>query len=514
MALAASGARPLSAVHGKYGDVLAAVSGVALPFSFAPYGLYLLAPIAMAGLFLSLDGQSPRRAAWRGFVFGVASFLTGVYWVHISIHVFGGAALGLALFLMMALVLFLSCYTAAFGFMAMRFFPDRSLHSFLLAMPALWTLLEWLRGWLFSGFPWLSVGYSQSDGPLTGIVPIVGVFGVSAAVTATAGALVAAAQSDSWRRRLAALVPVALLWLASGLLSNHEWTRDEGAPVKVSLVQGSVPQQLKWLPEQLQPTVDLYMRLTADHLDSNLIVWPEAAIPTARHNLEGLFSALKRRGTDTDTDFLIGAIEVERGTGRPMNSVVAVNRKDTTLQSYYKRHLVPFGEYFPVPDLVREWIRWMDLPYTDFAAGEDDQPLLEVAGHKVGVSICYEDVFGEELVGALPEAGFLVNVSNDAWFGGSVAPHQHLQIARLRALEAGRPLLRATNNGISAAIGPRGETHAVSPQFEPYVLTWTTQPRGGSTPYSRWANWPVVSLCFAALLLVWRRSRPSPGAPR
>lgn len=494
-------------LDGPAGEGLALVAGALLPLAFAPFGAWFVAPLSLVGLLAALEAQSPRRGAWRGWLFGVTAFLGGLYWVHISIHVFGGAALAFAIALMLALVLVMALYTAAFGYALNRFFPHGVARRALLAAPALWALLEWLRGWLFSGFPWLSLGYSQTDSALAALAPLVGVYGMSAAVAVTAGALWTLIAAPRVRRF--ALLPALALWAAAAGLARVEFTAPEGAPVEVALIQGAVPQEIKWLPESLQPTVDLYLTLTDAHLDKDLIVWPEAAIPTARHNLEALFASLADRGAQTGADFLVGAVEIERDTGRRLNTVVAIPGGATAgdMTRYVKRHLVPYGEYYPVPEFVREWLRWMDLPYQDFSPGPDGQPPLAVAGQQVGISICYEDVFGEELADALPQATLLVNVSNDAWFGGSVAPHQHLQIARLRAIESGRVLVRATNTGISAVIDADGAVLARSPQFEPHVLTHAAQPRRGATPYVRLTNWPVVIASLIALAAAWRGRR-------
>ena len=497
--------RAILAPQGWRGDLLALVSGAPIPLAFAPFGYYGVPVLCLVGLLWSLEGQSPRSGLWRGFLFGVSSFLGGLYWVHVSIHVFGGAALPLALVLMFALVLFMATYTAVFGWSLNRFFGRATWQRLLLGAPALWVTIEWLRGWLFSGFGWLGIGYSQSDGPLHSLLPVVGVYGASLALCLAAAGVWASVTLPAARR--VALLPFAAVVVVALVLSRAAWTTPVGEPFSVALVQGAVPQELKWLPESLQPTVDLYMNLTDDHLGADLVVWPEAAIPTARHNLDAVFEALLARGADSGTDFLIGAVQVDRARDQRLNTVVAL-RSDTGDEStYVKRHLVPYGEYFPVPDFVREWIRWMNLPYQDFTSGADDQPPLTVARQTVGVSICYEDVFGHELLEVLPAASVLVNVSNDAWFGGSIAPHQHLQIARARALEAGRMLLRATNNGISAVIDHDGVVRGRSPQFEPYVLSASVQGRAGATPYSRVGNWPVITLSLLLLALAARRAR-------
>ncbi|MFK7888394.1 MAG: apolipoprotein N-acyltransferase [Gammaproteobacteria bacterium] len=500
-----SAVRFAPALRGWRGDALALMSGAPLPLAFAPFGYYALPVLCFVGLLLALNAQSARRGLWRGYLFGVASFLGGLYWIHVSIHVFGGAPLGLALALMLALVLFLAVYPALFGWALNRWFPNSDHWRILVAAPALWLLTEWLRGWLFSGFGWLGAGYTQSDGPLAALLPVIGVYGATFALLLISASIVAWLTTA---RAAHALLVIPVVVVGSGLaLGPAQWSQPIGDTFRVALVQGAVPQDEKWLPGSLQPTVDLYLRLTDEHPDADLVVWPEAAIPTARHNLDPVFDALRRRGQRSGSDYLIGAVEVDRDTGARLNTVVALGDSAANDQRYVKRHLVPYGEYFPVPGFVREWIRWMDLPYQDFTSGGAEQPLLRVAGQAVGVSICYEDVFGNELLSALPAASVLVNVSNDAWFGGSIAPHQHLQIARVRAMEAARMLLRGTNNGISAVISASGDVQFRSPQFEPFVLTAQAQGRSGVTPYSRTGNTPLIVGTMALLILAGWRSR-------
>lgn len=500
------GLRAGTLLRGARGDALALVAGLPLVLGFAPFGWYGIPLVSFAGLLICLEGVTPRRALWRGYLFGVGAFLAGLYWIHISIHVFGGAPLPLALGLMVLLVLFLAIYPAVFAGVLNRLFPDSTLARYVLAAPAIWVLVEWLRGWLFSGFGWLGVGYTQSDGPLSHWLAVLGVYGSSLAVLMLAGGI--AASLLMTRNRVWAWLP-GVAAVAGGLsFGAVEWTEPTDQTVDVALVQGSVPQELKWIPDQLQPTVDLYVGLTDQHLDADLVVWPEAAIPTARRNLDGLFDALRARGAKSDTEFLIGTVAVDPVSLDPVNTAIILGATAAEETRYVKRHLVPYGEYFPVPGFVRRIIQWMNLPYQDFQAGGDDQPPLEAAGVSIAMSICYEDVFGAELRAMLPEATVLANVSNDAWFGGSVAPHQHLQMARVRAIETGRMMLRGTNNGISAIIDQNGRVVARSGQFEPEVLRGRVTGYTGATPFVRFGNVPTVVGCLALIALGLALHRP------
>jgi apolipoprotein N-acyltransferase len=399
---------------------------------------------------------------------------------------------------MVALVLIMGAYTAVVGYLAARWFAPRGLGRWLGVLPALWVLSEWVRGWFLSGFPWLALGYTQLATPLRGYAPVVGVYGVSLAVAVTAGAL-ATLVLGSKRERAAALVVAGAVWLGGALLAPVHWTRAEGAPVPVALVQGAVPQSLKWQPGQRERTMQLYIELTVSHLGTGIIVWPESAVPAleeyVRPYLEQVADAALARGSS----LVMGLIRRDPATEAHYNSISAWTA-GVPQQWYDKRRLVPFGEFFPVPQTVRNWLRLMNLPYSDFQPGGDDQAPLQAAGQRLAPTVCYEDAYGSEQLRLVRESTLLVNVTNDAWFGDSTAPHQHLDISRMRSLESGRAMLRATNDGVTALIAFDGSVAGRLPQFQPGVLTGEVQPRTGLTPYVRFGNWPAIG--FAVLVVV------------
>ena len=475
------------------------LAGAMLMLSFAPVGFFPLAlALALPVLFAFLRCP-PRQAAELGFAFGAGLFLTGTYWLYVSIHVFGQAPLLVAIFLMVGLVIIMATYYAATGWLVARLRGD-SLWHFVAAAPATWVLLEWLRGWVLSGFPWMTLGYSQIDSPLAGFAPLSGIYGVSLMLMVSACAALAGLLADGRNRWM--LLGIALVpWIAGAGLQRIDWTVPSGgAPVRVSIVQGGVSQDRKWLPEQFRATLDLYRSSLREFPRSDLVVWPEVAIPAVLDRVEDYVSLLQSDLAGRTATLLFGILERDAATGEVYNSVVAIDGRDRQL--YRKRHLVPFGEYFPVPDFVRNWMRMMNLPYSDISSGDDIQPLIAMAdGNRLSVAICYEDAYAAEQLYALPAASILVNVSNDAWFGDTIAPHQHLQIARMRALEAGRYVVRATNNGISAFIGPDGSLIASGPQFEYLALSHDVVPRTGSTPYVSLGNWPVMTVCL--VLIGW-----------
>ena len=476
--------------------------GVVLTGAFAPFGLWFLAPFCAIPLLLSALRFSPRKSARHGFFFGVGLFASGTYWIYVSVHVFGQAPLVIALFLMAGLVLIMAGYCALLGWVMARVSQGNPWRLALVG-PAAWTLIEWLRGWLFSGFPWLSFGYSQIDSPLAGWAPVLGVYGVSWMLLVSAVGLTVLIATD--QRRVAAFVLVLIPWTIGGLLSTASWTAPSGPSQQVTIVQGGISQDRKWLREEFEPTLALYRRALLNAERSSLVVWPEVAIPAVMSTVEAYLEALQRDVLTRGQTLALGILEPHPNGQQVFNSVLVLDGKRR--QTYRKRHLVPFGEYFPVPDFVREWMRLLSLPSSDMQAGAKEQPLLVAAdGTRMAAAICYEDAYGAEQLSALPDAEVLINVSNDAWFGESIAPFQHLQVARMRALEAGRWVVRATNTGVSAFIDAQGEVRTTAPQFEFASLTADVEPRSGATPYAVTGNGPLIVLLGLMLAIYWRAS--------
>jgi apolipoprotein N-acyltransferase len=493
--------------------VLALAAGALLTLAFAPFGLWPFAVLSPAALFLLLEGAAPRRAALLGFLFGIGEFAAGTWWLYLSIQGFGEAPVWLALLLMAALVALMAGYTALLGWSAARILPATGARRWLAGLPALWWLLEWLRGWFLSGFGWLSLGYSQTDTWLAGFAPVGGAHLISLLLAAMAGAAVMLWTLRGGQGRSMAL-PVAVLllpWPLGAALERLDWTRPAGPPVEVAVVQGAIPQDRKWVEDNLDATIARYRDLTLQSLGTPLIVWPEAAIPDLANNYIPLLRSLADESGARGSELLLGLIRSEvlepGAEPRYFNSILALGEEP---QFYDKHHLVPFAEFFPVPASVRRWLRLMSLPYSDFTAGPASQPPLRIAGLVLEASICYEDGYAASRLRPLREATALVNVTNDAWFGRSPARYQHLQISRMRAQEARRFLIRAANDGVSAVIGPRGELRAQAPEYRPAVLRAPVEPRIGLPPYARTGNLPVLALAFMMLATALWRLRPWP----
>jgi apolipoprotein N-acyltransferase len=483
------------------------VLGCLTTLAFAPFGWSLLVPLVLVPFLYVCLTNSPRDSAKHGFWFGFGMFLTGTYWVYISVAVFGQAPTWIALLLMLALVLLMSFYLWITGWLISRLAHGEP--WFLLAVaPAVWVVVEWARGWLITGFPWMSLGYSQVDSALAGWAPVLGVYGVSALMVLSTAAILVAIMTRG-RQQMIAVGLVLLPGLVGAGLRTVDWTEPDGEPLTATIIQGGISQDKKWLIEQFQPTLDFYRNETRKAAGSDIVVWPEVAIPAATDRVEGYILGLESDSRINEQTILFGILErVTERTVKPKvhNAIIAVNGEER--QVYRKRHLVPFGEYFPVPAAVREWMRMMSLPHNDLTAGDDVQPLIHTLnGVELAVAICYEDAYGAEQLYAMPDAGILINVSNDAWFGGSIASHQHLEIARMRSLEVGRHTIRATSTGISAFIGPKGNVLESGQQFVPVTITRRVQPYKGGTPYSSVGNRLVLGIAFLIVAGFWLRGR-------
>lgn len=491
------------------GDLLALAAGALLPLAFAPFGLYPLAVLAPALLFFSLFELTPRAALRRGFLFGLGLFGLGVSWVYVAVADFSDSGVVAAVILAALFVAALAVYPALFAYAAARLrargAPAPALW-YLAVLPALWLLFEWLRGWLFTGFTWLQLGYSQTQSPLVGLGPLLGVYGIGLVCAISAGAV--AWLLHSGRRAWPGVVLVLVLWGGAWSAWQVEWTQPVGEPLRVALIQDNLPQATKWDPELFDTRLDLYARLTLENLGAvDAVIWPENAVTVFYHELkEEYFDWLAAQARAVDTDIVIGVPVQRTDAAGYYTSLMVLGTHEA---AYHKHHLVPFGEFVPLEGVLRGLIRFFDLPMSGFSPGPRDQPPLPVGGQHAAMSICYEDAFGDELLHNFPQATLLINGSNNAWYGDSLAPHQHLEISRMRAIESGRPLVRATTTGISALADHRGRLLSTSRQFAREVLRGSVQPMQGMTPYARWGNLPVLSLVVLLVggVLVWQRRR-------
>ncbi|MCP5143443.1 MAG: apolipoprotein N-acyltransferase [Gammaproteobacteria bacterium] len=456
---------------------------------FAPVGLPLVSCLSLAVLYLFLRQAPVRQGILTAYLFGLGMLGAGVSWVQVSVHQFGLPYYSFSVSVTALMIALLAVFTALVGWVMGRWAPASGPWR-VVAFAAAWTLSEWVRGWAFSGFPWLYAGYAMIDTPLVGFAPVAGVLSMTFLCALVSAAFAEAIRAVSvLRAMVAAVVATGLIQLAGFTLKHHSWTSPAGIERSATLVQGNIEQARKWDPEQLGPTMDLYRTLTEPHLGDALVIWPETAIPALAHVLRDYLTAMDGLARDRGTTLLLG-IPIYSAEDGFRNSVIALGAANGR---YDKRHLVPFGEYMPFRDLLGPLLRALKIPMSDFRPGPSEQVAITANGFGIGVSICYEDAFSREIRKSMPDAAVLVNVSNDAWFGDSLAPHQHLEIARMRAVEFQRYLLRATNTGISAIIAPDGTVTATLPQFQAGAVSGRYMPMTGVTPFAKFGNLPLLA---------------------
>jgi len=477
--------------------ILALGSGLALPLAFAPTEWWWLALISI-GLFYSLlQNVTPKQALFLGWLFGLGYFGVGVHWIYHSLHLFGAAIAPLAALLTLVFVLVMTVFPALTAYVWVRLRRADAVLSNVFLFAAVWTLSELLRGKLLDGFPWILVGYSQTSGPLGNLAPVVGVYGLSFFVVLIA-ALCMVLVSGASKKKVMAVVIIVMPVLASMASGAWNFSQPVGEPVRVRMVQANIAQEMKFSADRLRTALTDYSALSQQPglSEVDLVVWPETAIPTYFDRVENFMQPFVEDMDQLGVDVLSGGFE--RDGDDIYNAVQQLGGEQ---QSYRKRHLVPFGEYMPLRFILDFAAKFIVIPMSDLSAGSGAHEPLSLQGVQWGVSICYEDVYGEEMRQLLPASQVLLNVSNDAWFGNSAAPHQHEQKARMRAREFSRPLVRVTNTGVSSAIDKQGRILGRIPHNTSGILDVDIQPQEGWTPYARTGNWPVFILCLAIFFL-------------
>lgn len=483
--------------------LLAFLLGAFAVLGFAPFYIFPASILALIGLFY-LWQKTPHAptAALLGFAFGLGLYGFGIYWIYISLHEFGGMPWWFAGFCTFSLCAFMSLFPALVGYLSRR-----TTYLIWLA-PVFWGLSDWVRSWIFTGFPWLTLGYSQAPfSPLAGYMPIIGVYGVST-ITASLAMLITVWLMQKNRlpttRKRAVLIAIIGLLGFGGLSKLIPWTHATDQNTLVSLIQGNISQHIKWSANAAQNTMNQYLQMIQE-THAPLVVLPETALPVIASELDAATQqAITAHAKQQNGNIIVGMVEYDAENQRYFNSALSFGVDAP--QVYRKNHLVPFGEFIPLKALLG-WIYrdWLDMPLSDLSRGGDQQQPMLLNGQRIALNICYEDVFGDEIIRQLPAATLLVNISNDAWYGKSVAADQHLQFSQVRALETGRTVLRATNTGATAIIDPHGYIVAHAAHDTPAILTGRAQGYRGSTPYVKWGNWPFLILSFIVIAFVWRR---------
>jgi apolipoprotein N-acyltransferase len=502
----------LPLILNRYAPLIQLLLGCLCVLGFAPFYLYPIPILSLIALIAYWrQCQTLKTAAQIGFTFGLGLFGTGIYWIYISLHDFGGMPAlmaGMATFILCA---FMAAFTATIGpaalWLSNKNTSKNHIH-FVIAIACIWALTDWIRSWIFTGFPWLTMGYSQVPySPLAGYVPLFGVYSISFMAVLIAGlisTLFIKPPPHSIASRRHIIVFLIFIWVSGSLLKLMEWTTPIGAPIRTALIQGNISQAVKWSPEHTLSTIKLYLDAVKKST-AELIILPETALPILSHQLDAdLKSQLIEHARSNHGNIILGIVEYKADTEEYFNSALSFGTESTKV--YQKSHLVPFGEFIPLKQLFG-WIYrdWLNMPLSDLSRGNQYQSPMLLSNQKIAMNICYEDVFGEEIIRQLPEATLLVNISNDAWYGQSLAADQHMQFSQTRALETGRMMLRATNTGATAIIDPHGMVLAHAPHDVQTTLNGQAQGYTGATPYVKWGNWPFIILSFIIIALLWRR---------
>jgi apolipoprotein N-acyltransferase len=485
-------------------NIWALLAGALTVFGFAPYGLFVAPLLGLGVLFyLWQTSEQPKQAFKLGLSFGLGLYGFGIYWIYISLHEFGGMPWWFAGFCTFCLCAFMALFPAMVGYVSKR------IGYLWLSAPVLWGVSDWVRSWIFTGFPWLTMGYSQvPHSPLVGFMPIFGVYAAST-LTALMAAIVAywfaqPQQSSIWKRN--AIACIVVLVVSGFLLKAVEWTKPIGKPISVALLQGNISQSIKWSPDVAGQTIRQYLEMV-EQSKAQLIVLPETALPVIAQQLDAsTVERLRAHGKQNQGDVLVGLVQYDATNESYFNSAISFGT--APMQAYSKSHLVPFGEFIPFKAIFG-WIYrdWLNIPLSDLSRGGNQVPMQLVNQH-VAVNICYEDVFGEEIIRQLPAATLLVNMSNDAWYGQSFAAEQHMQFSQVRAIETGRMMLRATNTGATAIIDQHGVVLAHAPHDTQVILEGNAQGYQGTTPYVAWGNWPFILFSIGVIAFVlWRKTK-------
>ncbi len=476
-----------------YSLIFAAFLGALLPLAFAPLGLSFLAILVPAGLiFVWEHSRSTREALLMGFVFGLFFFATGVYWIYYSIYTYGHSPLWLAYFLMLLLCLVLAWFPAVLGALS-RLFPAPSSFRYLFIYPSLWVLLEGIRAIIGTGFPWLSLGYSQNNSFLSGFAPLIGVYGLSW-LCVFLGTLLYIAYRQ--RRFLPLFIFLVIYALGFGL-KQIQWGKNNPPALSVLLVQGNVTQEVKWDPTQLSNTIEHYLNMTEPYLgNADLVIWPEAAIPTLVDYVKPTLNHMNAVLKQYHMNLLTGIVD-EDAQRKAYNALILLGDNQG---QYYKRHLVPFGEYLPLENWLAPLLEYWQLPNSDLSPGPMKTEDLKINGIVMAPFICYEIIFPGLVRQSLPKAEVLITISDDAWFGDSSALNQHLQMAQMRSLEMARPQLFVSNSGITALIDFQGKIEQQLPIDIAQVLPGVIMPHRGWTPFMYYGSWPVWILSTLCLL--------------
>ena len=482
--------------------LISLLAGAVSVLAFAPFGWWPLMLPSLACFFVLLYRADDRRqSVLLGYCYGLGLFGAGVYWIYYSLHLFGAAIAPLAAVGTFLFVAALAIYPALFALILTRF-ARKPVLWFLLSAPSVWLLVEWFRSWFLTGFPWLSIGYTTIHTPLAGFAPIGGVYLNSLLLAMLCGAMGLLLVDRSRGSLLSAGTVAVSILLGGTALKQISWSAPATKPVSVTMVQGNIAQELKFQPNLIEDSLRIYAEMS--RTGSELVIWPESAIPTFFSDVSLWEEEFARRMAENGSVVLSGGFYANADFSEFYNAIKLLGGSEDQL--YAKKHLVPFGEFLPFRGLLSVLEGFIEIPMSDLSPRDWAARPMEIGGVKYSLSICYEDAFGAEMLEQAADANVLINISNDGWFGDSTAPHQHQEIAAMRSLEFQRPMLRATNTGISSVISHNGIVLHSSEQFVADHLDIEVVPRSGATLFSRVGNY-LVLLIACVLFFTGIRAR-------
>ena len=473
------------------------LAGALFPLSLAPFSYWLAAIISMAALFASLPDQTAKESFKRAAIFGFGMFGAGVSWVFVSMYSFGDVSF---LFALIGTLLFCALNASVFAlpFMLCTLIPERKA-LWLIALPALWVISEWCRSWVLTGFPWLYAGYSHTDTWLSGWAPIGGVLLLSYFIGLVAVVLAQFRWQKDHRAQLLGSILILAIFSSGLALQKINWTQPLEKAVSVALIQPNVDQSDKWSLSMRSQIIHNLLAQTQPYWGAQIIIWPEGAIPVIYTQIADFLDTIHQQALEHQTALIAGLPSNTKPEGPYYNSMLALGVGDG---KYNKTRLVPFGEYVPLETLIRGLNNFFDLPMSSFSLGSQHQTPLMAAGLNISTAICYEIAYPDLVAKNTRNTHIILTVSNDAWFGDSIAPHQHMQMARMRAIENAKPVIRATNNGITALVDHQGKIYQQLNQYTDSVLAGDVIPHSGDTPFSKFASWPIVIFSLLVILLL------------
>ncbi|MWP60776.1 apolipoprotein N-acyltransferase [Gilliamella sp. Pas-s25] len=507
--------------------LLSLIFGGIAVFSYAPFHIWPLAFVSFAGLLWLIADKAKKQAMLLGLSWGIGYFTAGIHWVYISIQQYGELPALVAIIVLGLLIVYLSLYPMLFTVLlsiANRFTGQFSFKQLVLVAPVLWQVTEFLRGYILTGFAWLQLGYSQLDSPLRAYFPLVGIDGVNLLLTILCGLFVYCIRTITnktpKRHALGAIIALFTIFFAPISFNNTNWTTiDNTRSANFALIQGNISQSIRWTKDQLNDTLQTYAKLSQENFEKDkIIIWSEASITDYEINQQSFLQYLDNEARAHDAEIAVGIIDYRFGetgyqaNGDLYNTLLVLGEKEPyqypTTNRYQKHHLVPFGEFTPLESILEPIAELLNIPMSSMKSGETKQPQLQIKGFKFTTAICYEVILSNLMwQNFAADSDFLLTVSNDAWFGNSIGPKQHLQMAQARALEFGRPLIRSTNTGITAIIDPHGNIVKQLPQFKTAVLSATVSPTTGLTPYAKWGNWPYFAMMVLMFMSLFIKRR-------